>query len=155
MKKLIVVAFLTSLSTSAAAQTDSDSTITPPKHVPGTGCTFPSNLADPLHPGEAVTATFCFHIEPEGSVKDLFIIETSGNNLIDRKLASCILQFKYIPAMQNGKPVEIVWTMHFSVCTKRHSCDPPASTMSHDEVESACKNALGAAPATPSDQPSQ
>ena len=65
----------------------------------------------------------CFLIEPDGSVKNVNIIETSGNPDLDLATISCVSKFRYKPATSDGQPIEFPWTLGISWCVGHHCAD--------------------------------
>ncbi|HEX3673781.1 MAG TPA: energy transducer TonB [Rhizomicrobium sp.] len=58
------------------------------------------------NPGPVILA---FKIEPDGSVKDVVLQASSGDRVYDAYAASCVAGWHYVPATQNGVPVEYDW----------------------------------------------
>jgi len=56
-------------------------------------------------PAHAVVMTF--FVEPDGSVKDVTVSQSSGNPDIDQDAVKCLSQRHYIPAKEDGKPIEV------------------------------------------------
>jgi protein TonB len=50
-----------------------------------------------------------FHIQPDGSVKDVVIAKPSGIDALDQSAVECASLWQYKPAMQNGQPIEVSW----------------------------------------------
>lgn len=48
-----------------------------------------------------------YNVDPEGSVKDISVLNSSGNAEEDADAIKCIAKRAYRPAMQNGRPVEV------------------------------------------------
>jgi protein TonB len=53
--------------------------------------------------------TISFHVEPDGSVKDVVVTKSSGFDALDQVAAECATQWQYKPAMRNGQPIEVSW----------------------------------------------
>jgi TonB family protein len=92
---------------------------TQPSQVPS-GITAPASIgtphacpdyypADALRAGEEGTTTLGFTIAPDGSVKDMSVVQSSGFENLDAAAMACAAQWRYRPAMQNGFPVEVSW----------------------------------------------
>jgi TonB family protein len=47
-----------------------------------------------------------FSVEPDGSVKDVTLSQTSGSEKIDADAVECLKQRRYQPAKQHGEPIE-------------------------------------------------
>jgi len=56
------------------------------------------------------TSVVSFKIEPDGSVKDISVVQSSGYPDLDDAATPCVSTWQYKPAMQNGQPVETTWT---------------------------------------------
>jgi TonB family protein len=54
-----------------------------------------------------------FKITVTGTVKDLTIEQSSGNDAYDRAVANCVAHYQYTPATDNGQPVEIPGRVKF------------------------------------------
>jgi TonB family protein len=48
-----------------------------------------------------------YYVEPDGSVKNVTILQSSGDATVDKDAADCITQRTYKPATKIGKPVEV------------------------------------------------
>src|ERR1700679_4186262 len=59
--------------------------------------------------GHEGTTTIGFKIGPDGSVKDVTIVSSSGFDELDQAAIPCAQGWTYKPAMQNGQPVEVPW----------------------------------------------
>jgi TonB family protein len=55
------------------------------------------------------TVTVQFLITTDGAVKDPKVIRSSGNDALDDSALRCVPHWRYLPAKQNGQPVEINW----------------------------------------------
>ena len=53
------------------------------------------------------TTTVSFRILKDGTVANLAVAESSGSSQLDDKSLACIRNYRYYPAFQNGKPVEL------------------------------------------------
>lgn len=59
--------------------------------------------------GKVVTAV-SFHIAPDGTTRDIKVKESSGNSGLDEVATKCVVpHWRYPPASQAGKPIEIDW----------------------------------------------
>lgn len=58
---------------------------------------------------EGVT-TIGFTIQPDGSVSNVHVVESSGHDELDQAAIPCASSWTYKPAMQNGQPVAVPWT---------------------------------------------
>jgi protein TonB len=56
------------------------------------------------------TTTVSFKIEPDGSVRDVAVVQSSGFPELDEAATPCVTTWQYKPAEQNGQPVEASWT---------------------------------------------
>jgi periplasmic protein TonB len=56
----------------------------------------------PEHP-----VVLTFFVEPDGSVKDVTVAQSSGHPDIDKDAVDCLSERHYIPAKQGGEPVEV------------------------------------------------
>jgi len=64
----------------------------------------PVNLA--RIPAEGTT-TLSYRIGTDGTVKDVAVTRSSGIDALDKAAAECVATWRFSPAMQNGKPVEV------------------------------------------------
>jgi TonB family protein len=55
------------------------------------------------------TTLLAFKVTAEGSVKDPTIARSSGNEDLDDAALQCVTRWRYKPATQDGKPVEVKW----------------------------------------------
>ena len=61
-----------------------------------------------FHTRGSVSTDVSFHIEPDGGVRDIVVLKSSGNPQLDGLATDCIVSnWRYPPAMQDGKPVQI------------------------------------------------
>jgi TonB family protein len=84
------------VSTASAANT-----VTPPTRQ------YRASKCEWWHYGHLPGALVAFYIETDGSVKDPVLLRSSGDAAIDKDALDCITQRSYVPAMQNGRPVEV------------------------------------------------
>lgn len=50
-----------------------------------------------------------FTIEPDGSVSNAHVLQSSGHDELDQGAITCASNWHYKPAMQNGQPVAVPW----------------------------------------------
>ena len=50
-----------------------------------------------------------FTIKIDGTVTNVAVKRSSGDGTLDRLVAHCVELWRYKPAMQNGRPVEVQW----------------------------------------------
>jgi len=55
------------------------------------------------------STTLHFHIMVDGSVSDITVAQSSGNDHLDEAAVQCARHWSYRPALQNGAPVEVGW----------------------------------------------
>lgn len=101
-----------------------------------------------------VQMMLCFHVETDGSVKDPTVVQSSGDEVVDRDAASCASHWHFTPAMKDGTPVRYVMTQPFSWCATqntlhRRPCPPLANS---DEVRAKCEQLLSAGGQSPAPQ---
>jgi TonB family protein len=60
------------------------------------------------------TTLISFRILNDGTVANLAVAESSGNSQLDDKSLACVRNYRYYPAFQNGKPVELDYQVAFS-----------------------------------------
>jgi TonB family protein len=65
---------------------------------------FDASHVMPKSEGETLVS---FVIEPDGSVGETSVVESSGNTALDSAAADCVSHFRYRPALEDGKPVAI------------------------------------------------
>jgi TonB family protein len=56
------------------------------------------------------TTELSFKIEPDGSVKDVAVTNSSGNADLDWAAVTCVSGWRYKPAIKDGSPAESPWT---------------------------------------------
>jgi protein TonB len=56
------------------------------------------------------TTTIGFTIQPDGSVTNVHVTESSGHDELDQAAIPCAETWHYKPAMQNGQHVAVPWT---------------------------------------------
>lgn len=66
---------------------------------------IPSDLLKRM---QIIRATFSVIVGPDGSVKGASLRESTGNTEVDTDLIQCAMNWQYVPATVDGKPVE--WT---------------------------------------------
>jgi len=69
----------------------------------------------PVNMGTVGVLIVDFKITVEGTVKDLTIKQSSGNDAYDRAVAACVAQYRYTPATDNGQPVEVPGRVKFDM----------------------------------------
>jgi|tagenome__1003787_1003787.scaffolds.fasta_scaffold20983443_10 TonB family protein len=52
-------------------------------------------------------ATFSYRIGTDGSTRDIKLAQSTGDADLDKATLDCVASWKFFPAVQNGKPVEI------------------------------------------------
>jgi TonB family protein len=121
--KCFLVTFVLSLFAtciSASAETQPDRTSDQGQAVSPTQISPPRAIGNPhicneYYPGpEPATGLLGstilrFHITSQGTVADIGIDKSSGNGTLDSAAVSCVSSWRYEPASQNGKPVEVAW----------------------------------------------
>jgi len=60
--------------------------------------------------GHQGVTTIGFTIQPDGSVTNVHVTESSGHDELDQAAVPCAERWQYKPAMQNGQPVAVPWT---------------------------------------------
>ena len=55
------------------------------------------------------TTRVAFRVKTNGKVDDIKIDTTSGSDLLDRASLGCVKYWRYLPAVENDKPVEVPW----------------------------------------------
>ncbi len=89
----------------------------PPPPTPGPLCPYPLALLSDHEVGDVIVQ---FRITTEGRVRDTFIKQSSGHLPLDDAALACVAKLRYVPAMQNGKPIESYKTYKIS-----YSLRPP------------------------------
>jgi len=59
--------------------------------------------------GHDGTVTLGMTIEPDGSVTNVHVVNSSGHDELDQGAVSCASSWHYKPALQNGQPVAVPW----------------------------------------------
>jgi len=59
--------------------------------------------------GVGGTTTVAFRIKANGKVDDIKIDTTSGSDLLDRASLGCVKYWRYRPAVEKSKPVDVPW----------------------------------------------
>src|SRR4030088_2463679 len=57
----------------------------------------------------SVATVLSYIIEADGSVRNVIVARSSGNDSLDLYAAACVADRHYEPATQNGHPVEEAW----------------------------------------------
>jgi protein TonB len=78
--------------------------ITPPHRITTGGCSasYPSRRVQE----NAGTTVITFKVEPDGTTKDVVVIQSSGSDDLDQSVIKCFEGARYSPALQDGVPVE-------------------------------------------------
>lgn len=111
MKKLIIASFFwLSIALSAPQAAPQDVSITPPSptgavHACGAEWYPPAALGA----GEEGKTTVSFRVGVDGSTKSIFVATTSGFADLDEAATKCVATWKYQPAMQSGRALEVDW----------------------------------------------
>ncbi|MGN6515690.1 MAG: energy transducer TonB [Rhizomicrobium sp.] len=64
---------------------------------------------DEYKSGIGGTTVLSFVVGAEGNVSNVKVAQSSGNNDLDEAATNCATRRRYIPAVQNGKPVAVPW----------------------------------------------
>lgn len=59
--------------------------------------------------GHTGTVGMAFTIEPDGTVSNPRVTSSSGHEELDNAATSCVQNWHYKPAIQNGQPVAVPW----------------------------------------------
>jgi TonB family protein len=99
-----------------------DATVAPPPiPPPPAAITAPASIGKPhvcdenqypisaLQNGTEGATVVAFKITPQGGVTDVSVLTSSGNVDIDNASVICARDWQYLPAVQNGAPVEVSW----------------------------------------------
>lgn len=97
-----------------------------------------------LRRGIGGAASLCFHIEMDGTVSDVKVAETSGNDAIDRAAVNCVSTWRYKPAIKDGQPVRIPWAVIVAFYLDHHRPSQPIP-----DLTAVCENALNASTPAP------
>lgn len=62
-----------------------------------------------LDPADSGTTGLKYRILKDGSVGDVTVVVPSGNAHVDELSVRCVGRYRFFPAFQNGKPIEIDW----------------------------------------------
>lgn len=65
--------------------------------------------ADAMAGGHVGIVTMRFTITTEGTVADPVVDTSSGFAELDQAALSCVVKWRYKPAMQDGKPIAVIW----------------------------------------------
>jgi TonB family protein len=71
------------------------------------GCNHLSYPSMAVRQGDQGMTGLSFHIEPDGSVKDVIVVQSSGHSDLDQATVDCVSKWRYYPATQSGQAVEI------------------------------------------------
>ncbi|MGD0143761.1 MAG: TonB family protein [Rhizomicrobium sp.] len=109
----------TTASSQGAATTSPSVAITTPAAGPATAppaaignapiCSIDIYSPAALAAGEQGSVALSFRIGTDGSPKNVTVSATSGYPDLDQAAVACAAQWKYRPAMQDGRPVEVDW----------------------------------------------
>lgn len=89
--------------------------------------------------GISGSTTLRFHITPQGTVADIEIGKSSGNETLDSAAVSCVSSWRYEPVSQNGKPVEVAWA---AVVQWQRGQGPRPFTERYPELRAQCLRAF-------------
>jgi TonB family protein len=109
---LLAVAFVLSASV-AAAEDSTAPTGTAPVQPPKIAA--PHTMPPGAYPlmsttlGEEGNTTLRFTINADGSVSNPVVVKSSGSPRLDEAAIEGVKTWRYVPAMQNGKPVSVPW----------------------------------------------
>jgi TonB family protein len=67
-----------------------------------------------LDPADSGTTALKYRILKDGSVGDVAVVVPSGNAHVDELSVRCVGRYRFFPAFQNGKPIEIDWQSEVS-----------------------------------------
>jgi TonB family protein len=104
------------------------------------------------------TTLLSFKIEPDGSVKDIAVVSSSGNADLDWAATTCVNSWRYKPATRDGVPAEAAWQAKVNwivppPATQFHVNIPRQTTVAED-IASLCAQKRPGAVALPApDQP--
>lgn len=59
--------------------------------------------------GEQGTTTVSFTVNPDGSVSNPKVVQSSGSERLDQAALSCVTEWHYKGAIQEGKPIAVQW----------------------------------------------
>ena len=65
--------------------------------------------------------SLAFYVEPDGSVKDVTVLQSSGDAAIDKDAIDCVSGRAYRPAMRDGQPIEVRLTARLYASTRFYS----------------------------------
>jgi TonB family protein len=94
------------------------------------------------YPREAVAqhaqgdADVGFTITADGSVADITILKSSGNDALDQASIACVAPWHYVPATLNGKPIAVGWKAHTQWRMKGMGVNPMPTSIPADAVRS-------------------
>jgi TonB family protein len=83
------------------------SSVTPAAGIPGGHCDPSYYPASPTPLGDVQPTIVSFIVTVDGTVRDIKLVQSSGNVHLDNSATTCIGQWRYHPATQDGKPVEV------------------------------------------------
>jgi uncharacterized protein YdgA (DUF945 family) len=68
-------------------------------------CRLPDFPAEVIDRDQPLTAGFSYHVDPEGKVGNVRLTASSGYGAWDQAMIDALGQCRYIPALQDGKPI--------------------------------------------------
>jgi protein TonB len=72
-------------------------------------CSYPARGT--VHTSSVGTTVISFEIEKDGSVTNVTVLESSGSRDMDQGAISCARAWRYRPAVLDGQPVAVTWTV--------------------------------------------
>lgn len=100
---------------------------TPPHLAASRDCAPPRDINHQI----IAPAVFEFKVTTLGTVRDIVIRQSTGDNLIDEALEDCVSGWVYTPAMADGRPIEVLWMTSMNMKIQPVGSDPgvPASAV--------------------------
>jgi TonB family protein len=79
------------------------------------------------------TTALSFRITKEGRVTEPRVTTSSGNTTLDAAAVACVQNWQYNPAIQNGQPVDVDWsvTVNWAASTPTPVVDPKSIGPQH------------------------
>lgn len=62
-----------------------------------------------IRTGQQGRTSLSFRITAEGTVADIVVSESSGFEALDKASVACAAEWRYQPAVRDGKPIEVPW----------------------------------------------
>ncbi len=87
--------------------------------ISANGDSFVQYAKQPAYPeglaGQGLTGdvTLAAKVGTDGTVKEAWVVETSGNDLMDMEAMTAITEWRFYPLLQNGTPQEFTYQAHF------------------------------------------